>query len=296
MTALHTQASCWIQSGIYDGLTSFTEFEARINEIPREKDCGDIFEIFIEGYLATQSIAQSVKHWVVGAIPPPLRERYNLPRDSTGVDGIYQTHDGGHVAYQVKYRQKPSLTFAEVAPFLGITERFSDRVIFTNAATLSHKAIQRTRWVSRDVFLDLSVNAFADIEAWLKKRPSPAVRATPDPRYQVQALNDIREALAQNDRATVVMACGTGKTLIALWAAEQANAKTVLVLLPSITLVSQTLRTWAEQTRWGPRFSYICICSDETVGLEDDALQTDKSEVGFRVDTDSCIVREFSEP
>ena len=56
-----------------------------------------------------------------------------LPKDATGIDGIYETHDGSHVAYQVKYRQKEALTFAEVAPFLGITDQFSDRVIFTKS-------------------------------------------------------------------------------------------------------------------------------------------------------------------
>ena len=117
-----------------------------------EKDRGDIFEIFIEGYLATQTITQCVKHYVVGNIPLSLRERYKLPRDATGIDGIYETHDGSQVAYQVKYRQKRQLTFAEVAPFLGITEKFSERVIFTNAATLSEKAVVRTRWVSGEVF------------------------------------------------------------------------------------------------------------------------------------------------
>ena len=43
-------------------------------------------------------------------------------------------------AYQVKYRKNHNLTFAEVAPFLGITEKFTDRVIFTNASSLSDKA------------------------------------------------------------------------------------------------------------------------------------------------------------
>jgi hypothetical protein len=44
----------------------FEAFEARVNVIPEEKDRGDILEIFIEGYLATQTITQCVKHWVVG--------------------------------------------------------------------------------------------------------------------------------------------------------------------------------------------------------------------------------------
>ena len=218
-----------------------------------------------------------------------------MPKDGTGIDGIYETHDGSQVAYQVKYRQKQQLTFAEVAPFLGITEQFSDRVIFTNAATLSDKAIVRTRWVNREVFRALSPDALSAIEAWLKQKPLPVVRAKPDPNYQTQALADIKRTLATNDRATVVMACGTGKTLVSLWAAEQETPETVLVLVPSLTLLKQTLLEWSEQTSWDKQFSYLCVCSDPTVNLKDDALNTNTSEVGFRVDTDPAIVRQFLE-
>ena len=293
--ALHTKSAYWIRQGIFDQLQSFDAFEARVNRIAEEKDRGDIFEIFVEGYLVTQTINQCVKHWVVGNIPLSLRERYKLPRDATGIDGIYQTHDRSHVAYQVKYRQKQQLTFAEVAPFLGITEQFSDRVIFTNAARLSHKALVRTRWVSADIFRDLPADALSSIEAWIKVVPIPVVRAKPDPSYQVQALADISETLGKHDKATTVMACGTGKTLVALWAAEQEAPKTVLVLVPSLTLLQQTLREWSEQTKWGSSFNYLCVCSDPTVGLKDDDLNIDKSEVGFRIDTDPIIVRQFLE-
>ena len=293
--ALHTKASHWIRQGIFDELQSFDAFEDRVNQIVEEKDRGDIFEIFVEGYLATQTINQCVKHWVVGDIPLLLRERYNLPNDPTGIDGIYEAHDGSHVAYQVKYRQKEQLTFAEVAPFLGITEKFSDRVIFTNAARLSHKAVVRTRWVSADIFRALSPDALSSIEAWLKIKPVPIVRVKPDPSYQVQALADIKETLATRDKATAVMACGTGKTLIALWTAEQEAPKTVLVLVPSLTLLQQTLLEWSEQTKWGSSFSYLCVCSDPTVGLKNDDLNIDKTEFGFRIDTDPTVVWQFLE-
>jgi predicted helicase len=36
------------------------------------------------------------------------------------------------------------------------------------------------------------------------------------------------------------MPCGTGKTLVQLWAAERLSAKTILVLVPSLALLSQT--------------------------------------------------------
>jgi superfamily II DNA or RNA helicase len=293
--ALHPKSAYWIRQGIFDDLQSFEAFEARVNRVTEEKDRGDIFEIFVEGYLATQTIAQCVKHWVVGNIPLSLRERYKLPNDPTGIDGIYEAHDGSHVAYQIKYRQKQSLSFAEVAPFLGITEQFSDRVVFTNASTLSDKAVIRTRWVNGEIFRTLSPDAFSEITAWLKVKPIPVIRATPNPNYQVQALADIKAALTAHDRAAVVMACGTGKTLVSLWAAEQEAPRTVLVLVPSLTLLQQTLLEWSQQTSWGSSFSYLCVCSDPTVNLKGDELNTDTSEVGFRIDTDPEIVRRFLE-
>lgn len=288
----HYRSKHWIRTGIFNSLTTFKDFEERVNAIPEEKDRGDIFEIFVEGYLATQKIVQYARHWVVGGIPVQLREQYNLPKDATGIDGLYEKHGGVQVAYQVKYRKSKTLTFADVAPFLGITERFGERVIFTNATRLSHKAVARTRWVSGDVFNDLSEASLHSIEGWIKSKKAPSEKRKPDPRYQVQALADIKNTLKSKDRATVVMACGTGKTLVALWAVEAQKPKTVLVLLPSLTLLQQTLREWSEQTSWGNRFTFICVCSDKTVAGED-AMAADTSEMEFSVCTDPKVVRQF---
>ena len=143
MPAKHIKARYWIATGIFDALPSFTDFEHRIDTIAEEKDRGDVFEIFVEGFLATQPIMQCVTHWVVGDIPLILRQQYNLPSDAKGIDGVYESRLGGHVAYQVKYRKKGYLTYTEVAPFLGITERFTERVIFTTASELADDALNR---------------------------------------------------------------------------------------------------------------------------------------------------------
>ena len=295
MNALHYKAADWIGKGVFDSISSFSDFESRVNDVFEEKDRGDVFEIFIEGYLATQTITQHAKHWVVGGIPVDMRERFNLPNDGTGIDGIYEERGGSQIAYQVKYRKNRNLTFAEVAPFLGITEKFNDRVIFTNASSLSEKAAVRTRWVNGEVFNALTPVQFDQIEAWLKEQSAPVARAIPDPNYQTQVLTDIATTLKDNARATAVMACGTGKTLVALWATEQAKPRTVLVLLPSLLLLQQTLREWSQHTSWGSRFSYLCVCSDKTIGLKDDSININKSDVGFKVDTDPELVRAFLE-
>jgi superfamily II DNA or RNA helicase len=78
-----------------------------------------------------------------------------------------------------------------------------------------HKAPVRTRCVGADVFRDLSPDALSSIDAWIKVKPISVVKAKPDPSYQVQASADIKAAFIKYDRATAVMASGTGKMLVA---------------------------------------------------------------------------------
>jgi hypothetical protein len=90
MNAHHYKAPYWVGQGTFDSLVSFSEFESRVNDIFEEKDRGDVFEIFIEGYLATQAITQHTEHWVVGGIPVEMREGFVLPKGDKGIDGIYE--------------------------------------------------------------------------------------------------------------------------------------------------------------------------------------------------------------
>ena len=90
-------------------------------------------------------------------------------------------------------------------------------------------------------------------------------------------------------------ACGTGKTLVGLWAAEALKPKTVLVLLPSLTLLQQTLDEWSRHNNWGKDFTYLCVCSDPTVSARDanDPVRLDATDLEFRVDTNPDEVRRF---
>ena len=135
----------------------------------------------------------------------------------------------------MKFRsQRAYLTFTEVAPFLGLTERAADRIIFTNSNEVAEDAKNRDamRTVRGIDFDDLTADELRAISGWLKQQPTPIPKLSPHP-YQLKALSDIAGTLALSDRGQVVMACGTGKTLVALWAVEQLKAKTILVLVPS---------------------------------------------------------------
>jgi predicted helicase len=92
------------------------------------------------------------------------------------------------------------------------------------------------------------------------------------------------------DRGQLLMASGTGKTLVACFIANSLSAKRVLVLVPSLSLLAQTLREWA----LAADFEYLAVCSDETVtGVDTDALFASPSEVGFPVTTAPEAVAHF---
>jgi len=93
------------------------------------------------------------------------------------------------------------------------------------------------------------------------------------------------------------MASGTGKTLVSLWAAQALKPKSVLVLLPSLTLLQQTLDEWSRHNIWGNDFTYLCVCSDPTVSARDadDPVRLDVTDLEFRVDTSPDEVRRFIE-
>jgi len=297
MTSKHERAALLISQGIFDSVKTFSEFEQKVSDLGEvnTKAQGDAFEIFVEAYLATQPLQQCQETWLVGDIPVEIRELLNLPRDSKGIDGVYKSTQEHYVPYQVKFRSnRPALGFNEVAPFLGITEKASDRLLITNCDSIAIDVKNRTgiRSLRGIDFDQLTEEDFKVIEKWLKNKPTKRKPLTPDP-YQLEALTNIANHLQANDRGTVVMACGTGKTLVALWAVEQSKAKSILVLVPSLTLLQQTLEEWSIHNSWGKDFSYLCVCSDPSVNLKNDEIEIDPTDVPFRIDTDPEIVRQY---
>ncbi|MFD9047843.1 DEAD/DEAH box helicase [Streptomyces zaomyceticus] len=64
-------------------------------------------------------------------------------------------------------------------------------------------------------------------------------------------------------RAQVIMATGSGKTLVGMHTAEELDADRVLVLVPSLDLLEQTARGWRDGGRPGAFFGVSSLKSDE---------------------------------
>ena len=64
-------------------------------------------------------------------------------------------------------------------------------------------------------------------------------------------------------------------------------------MVPSLTLLQQTLGEWSKHHTFTPGFRYLCVCSDQTVGLANDELEVRPSDVEFRIDTEPEEVTRF---
>src|SRR5699024_8138927 len=97
----------------------------------------------------------------------------------------------------------------------------------------------------------------------------PELKETFSPRlHQQEAIDKVLNGFTTHDRGQLIMACGTGKTFTSLrltetLAAQHGDRATVLFLVPSISLLSQSLREWAAQTNLTMRT--IAVCSDTKV-------------------------------
>src|SRR5262249_2868639 len=89
-------------------------------------------------------------------------------------------------------------------------------------------------------------------------------------------------------RGRLIMPCGTGKSLTAYWIAEALKAKSILVAVPSLALVRQSLADWTREfLARGIKTDWLCVCSDETVGnLDRDEFVGEVYDLGLPTHTD----------
>jgi len=294
--AQHPKAASFVRRNLFAGVTSFSELESRLAALPDEQLRGDAFEVFAEAYLATQRKHDAANVWPLSSVPTQILQTLGIAAKDYGVDGVFKTLLGHVNAYQVKFRtNRPALTWRELSTFMGLADspHIRSRVLITNCDELASVLNERQGFFCiRGSDLDrMEPDDFSAIEAWLADAAFVAPKKQPQP-HQTEALDALLPALEIHDRVSAIMACGTGKTLVALWIAERMQAARILVLVPSLALLRQILHEWLRETRL-PSLAYLCVCSDPTVTEGLDSIATAQSDLDFQVSTDVASVRDF---
>ncbi len=268
----------------------------RVAALPDEQSRGAAFEVFAEAYLATMRKHDAANVWPLSSVPSQVLQTLGLAAQDYGVDGVFKTLLGHFNAYQVKFRtNRPALTWRELSTFMGLADspHIRSRVLVTNCDELPAVLNERQGFFCiRGSDLDrMEPDDFRAIEAWLADSTFIVPRKQPQP-HQVEGLDALLPALETHDRVSAIMACGSGKTLLALWVAERRQAARILVLVPSLALLRQILHEWLRETSL-PSLAYLCVCSDPTVTDGLDSISTSQSDLDFQVSTDVQSVRDF---
>jgi predicted helicase len=112
--------------------------------------------------------------------------------------------------------------------------------------------------------------------------------------HQTEAVDAVFSGFADHDRGKLIMACGTGKTFTSLKVAERLAAEKgegettrVLFLVPSISLLSQSLREWTAECQTA--LHSFAVCSDTKVskqGRDSDSQDMNTHDLALPATTD----------
>jgi predicted helicase len=248
------------------------------SDSPRE--LGDKFERLMLNYLQTDPIYKECfsQVWMWMDFP----KRGNMP--DTGIDLVAVIRDtGDYCAIQCKcYGENQTLEKSDIDSFFTTsgTNLFKKRMIISTTNKWSKNAeaaldgqqipvIRATIYNLENSPIDWDKFSFKNPDH-LELKPKKQIRT-----HQQDALEKVLAGFKTGDRGKLIMACGTGKTFTALKIAENFPRENnlILFLVPSISLLSQTLREWTAES--DINFHSIAVCSDVNVGKNKKKSQND---------------------
>ncbi|WP_241829606.1 DEAD/DEAH box helicase [Helicobacter pylori] len=248
----------------------------KLHAIPNLRHKGSLFEKISKQFLQEHDSAneyESIDLWYDWKLRGNERDK--------GIDIVITTSNKEHIAVQCKFHQN-SISYNDISPFLtqllsGVGEvRFKKGIIISTSNLTSEalKAIEQIRSTGMGIDIDeITEEDFIysridwekfdptktedEIPLCDKKRPRP---------HQTEAIEKTKKYFSdpKNKRGKLIMACGTGKTYTSLKIMEALDPKITLFLAPSIALLSQTFREYAQE-KSDPFYASI-VCSDDKTG------------------------------
>lgn len=291
-------------------LKNYKSFVALINEIDTKKhtqrDRGTLFELLIAAYLEKEPMYARLfdKVWKLSEVP----EEYNVPKKDTGVDLVARKRDTGElVAIQCKFYSKDTTIRKEhIDSFLNEVGKqyYSEGIVVTLTDTWSDNAESALKFRDKQIArislaqlqesqIDWSSYSFNNPEkVKLQEKKTPRS-------HQVPAIESVVDGFKAVDRGKLIMAPGTGKTYTSMaiaerMAAEKKDVFRVLYLVPSIQLLSQTLRSWNADTNFN--MDSIAVCSDRKVTKEKGNTELEDiaaADLGYPATTDYKKLLEY---
>ena len=253
------------------------EFLKKIREEAyHSADLGAKFERFVKQYLQSPSYTgvHFTDVWLWSEFP------YQHGHD-VGIDLVARDSFGDFTAVQCKcYQPGTAVSKEDVDTFLsasgktfyveGRPTQFVQRILIStndNWSANAEDAIKLQNPPVTRIGLALLRKTIEDAGTFDFEKGRAIIKRFDDLPHQTEAINDVLKGFETADRGQLIMACGTGKTFTALRIAEELKCKTVLFMVPSISLLSQSLRVWAQQAK--DEIATLAVCSDSKADREE---------------------------
>ncbi len=257
-------------------ISAYTLIKEKLQAIPNLRHKGSLFEKLSKRFLIEHDSAneyESIDLW------SDFKLRGN--KGDRGIDMVITTASKEYIAVQCKFHQN-SISLNDISTFLtqlqsGVGEVRFKKGIIISTSKLTRAALEEIEQI-RSTGMGIDIDEITEEDFiyskidWEKFDPTQTQGEIPlcdkkKPRsHQTEAINATKEYFSdpKNTRGKLIMACGTGKTYTSLKIMEALDPKIMLFLAPSIALLSQTFREYAQE-KSEPFYASI-VCSDDKVG------------------------------
>ncbi|QQW86384.1 DEAD/DEAH box helicase [Helicobacter pylori] len=256
-------------------ISTYKLIKQKLHAIPNLRHKGSLFEKISKQFLQEHDSAneyESIQLWSDWELRGNESDR--------GIDMVITTTSKEYIAVQCKFHQD-SVSLNDLSTFLsklqsGVKEVSFKKGIIISTSNLTSAALNEIEQIRRSKGIDIVEIAeedfiYSQID-WEKFDPMQTQGELPlcdkkKPRpHQIEAIKATKEYFSdpKNTRGKLIMACGTGKTYTSLKIMEALDPKITLFLAPSIALLSQTFREYAQE-KSEPFYASI-VCSDDKVG------------------------------
>jgi predicted helicase len=260
-------------------------------------DSGLDFEKFTKLYFQFEPIVKDdyKNVWLHSEIPLEIKTKLNLVSVDHGIDLLLETVSNEYVAVQCKFRiaeedKGSNLSWSKdkIANLFAYGDRCDKFIVFSNASKLDNVSTNRKEnfeFINLDDLLQIKEETFKNISEYLKTGNIKEITKSKPHNHQQEAITKVVTHFEHENRGQLILPCGAGKTLTALWIKEKLNSKNTLVLVPSLALLKQIKKEWNEQKNHF--YKYLCVCSEKDIDSDKyDSPVTHTYEIGATTDKD----------
>lgn len=300
---------------IYD-CKSWAELDKKLSKLThsnKDAEAGEIFAIVVKLFFQTDPVYRTKisNVWLEKDVPTKLRNKINLPPTDEGIDLILETKEKKVWSVQAKYRSDPdamlkftgekSLSTFTSLSFFTCNEISHGLVCATinkppkKIHLLPKKKNKTVGFILRDIWDGLDDDiGWKMIREKAKGRIIKPIKKKKKKFQKIAVSKTINHFKNNNRRGKLIMPCGTGKSLLGFWIAKELNSKRIIVAVPSLALISQTLKVWTTEYLINNIYpDWLCVCSDQTVTKDQDEFISFTHDLGIETTTDINQIHNF---